>query len=40
MIDVVHVYGKEWCFEANVAKCGVVVFKNKSIFDGERFATS
>ena len=36
MIDV-HAYGKKWCFEANVAKCAVVVFRNERTFDGKLF---
>ena len=33
MIVIVHVYGKKWHFEANVAKCAVVVFRNKRTFE-------
>ena len=31
------IYSKKWCFEANVTKCAAIVFRNKKIFDGERF---
>ena len=29
-----HNYSKKWCFEANVAKCAVVVFRNEKELDG------
>ena len=37
MINVVHAYSKKWCFEANVIKCAIVVFRNENTFDGEWF---
>ena len=33
----VHAYSKKWCFEANVTKSAVVVFRNEKTFDGEWF---
>ena len=32
LIDVVYAYSKKWRFEANVAKCAVVVFRNEKEF--------
>ena len=37
MINVVNACSKKWCFEANVTKCAVVVFRNEKTFDGEWF---
>ena len=37
MINVVRACSKKWCFEANVTKFAVVVFRNKKTFDGEWF---
>ena len=37
IISVVHAYSKKWCFEANVTKSAVVVFRNEKTFDGEWF---
>ena len=37
IINVVHAYGKKWCFEVNVTKCAVVVFRNEKTFDDEWF---
>ena len=37
MINVVHAYSKKWCFEANVTKCAVVIFRNEKTFDGKWF---
>ena len=34
LIDVVYAYSKKWRFEANVAKCAVVVFRNEKELDG------
>ena len=34
LIDVVYAYSKKWRFEANVAKCAVVVFRNEKKLDG------
>ena len=34
LIDIVYSYSKKWCFEANVAKCAVVVFRNEKELDG------
>ena len=34
LVDVVYAYSKKWCFEANVAKCAVVVFRNGKELDG------
>ena len=31
MINVVHAYSKKWCFEANVTKSAVVVFRNERL---------
>ena len=33
LIDVVYAYSKKWLFEANVAKCAVVVFRNEKELD-------
>ena len=33
MINVVHAYSKKWCFEANVTKCAVVLFRNASCYN-------
>ena len=37
MINVVYAYSKNWCFEANVTKSAVVVFRNEKTFDGKWF---
>ena len=40
MINVIlfmHIARSAWRFEANVAKCAVVVFRNERTFDGEWF---
>ena len=34
LIDFVYAYSKKWHFEANVAKCAVVVFRNEKELDG------
>ena len=34
LIDVIYAYSKKWHFEANVAKCAVVVFRNEKELDG------
>ena len=34
LIDVIYAYSKKWRFEANVAKCAVVVFRNEKELDG------
>ena len=34
LIDVIFTYSKKWRFEANVAKCAVVVFRNEKKLDG------
>ena len=33
LIDVIYAYSKKWRFEANVAKCAVVVFRNEKELD-------
>ena len=34
LLNVVYAYSKKWRFEANVAKCAVVVFRNEKELDG------
>ena len=34
LIDIVYAYIKKWRFEADVAKCAVVVFRNEKELDG------